>query len=53
MILQVHDELVFNVKKDEMERLQKMVTEEMEAAYRGHGSMTISVGIGNNWFEAH
>ena len=53
MILQVHDELVFNVKKDEMERLQKMVTEEMEAAYRGHVSMTISVGIGNNWFEAH
>ncbi|MDE6543093.1 MAG: DNA polymerase I [Muribaculaceae bacterium] len=53
MILQVHDELLFNVKPDELDRLQKMVTEEMTAAYSGKVSMTVSVGVGHNWLEAH
>ena len=53
MILQVHDELLFNVKPEELDRLQKIVTEEMTAAYRGKVPMTVSVGIGHNWLEAH
>lgn len=53
MILQVHDELLFNVKPDELEALQRMVVEEMSSAYRGKVAMTVSVGVGNNWLEAH
>lgn len=53
MILQVHDELVFNVKIDELDRLRTMVTEEMTGAYNGRVAMTVSIGVGHNWLEAH
>ncbi|MDE5935211.1 MAG: hypothetical protein K2G95_05510, partial [Muribaculaceae bacterium] len=53
MLLQVHDELLFNVKPDELASLQKMVVEEMSSAYKGKVPMTVSVGIGDNWLEAH
>lgn len=53
MILQVHDELLFNVKPDELEALQRMVVEEMSSAYNGKVAMTVSVGVGHNWLEAH
>ncbi|MDE7386544.1 MAG: DNA polymerase I [Muribaculaceae bacterium] len=53
MILQVHDELVFNVKPDELPRLQRLVTELMENAYHGRVRLEVSSGVASNWLEAH
>jgi DNA polymerase-1 len=53
MILQVHDELIFNVYPDELNQLQQMVVKEMSGAYRGAVSLDVSAGTGNNWLEAH
>ncbi|MCI9607817.1 MAG: DNA polymerase I [Muribaculaceae bacterium] len=53
MILQVHDELVFNVKPDELGRLQEIVVRDMENAYSGRVPLTVSSGTGKNWLEAH
>lgn len=53
MILQVHDELLFEVKLDELERLSKMVKEEMEAAWKLIVPIKVDMGSGNNWSEAH
>ena len=53
MILQVHDELVFNVKPDELPRLQQLVTELMENAYQGRVRLEVSSGVASNWLEAH
>ena len=53
MIMQVHDELVFNVKPDELNALKSLVIKGMENAYRGKVSLEVSAGIGKNWLEAH
>ncbi len=53
MILQVHDELVFNVVPDELETLTALVTSSMENAYRGTIPLSVGVGVGHNWLEAH
>lgn len=53
MIMQVHDELIFNVIPDELAHLQQLVTEEMEHAYKGLVPLTVSSGVGENWLEAH
>ncbi len=53
MILQVHDELLFEVKFDELERLSKMVKEEMEGAWKLIVPIKVDMGSGNNWAEAH
>lgn len=53
MILQVHDELVFNVYKPELEDIKKLVKEEMEAAAQLKVPLTVDMGLGNNWLEAH
>ncbi len=53
MIMQVHDELVFNVVPQELPRLQKIVVEEMEGAYSGKVKLEVSCGTGQNWLEAH
>lgn len=53
MIMQVHDELIFNVVPEELESMQKLVVEEMENAYRGRVPMTVSSGVAQNWLEAH
>lgn len=53
MILQVHDELIFNVKPEEAEELQLLVTELMEGAYSGKVPLKVSYGIANNWLDAH
>ena len=53
MIMQVHDELIFNVIPDELTRLQQIVTADMEAAYRGRVPLEVSAGVGTNWLEAH
>ena len=53
MILQVHDELVFEAHKDEVEELSKLVKEKMEGALPLEVPMLVEVGIGDNWLEAH
>jgi DNA polymerase-1 len=53
MILQVHDELLFDVHKDEVEALKKLVVEEMEKAMQLIVPIKAEVGIGENWLEAH
>ncbi len=53
MIVQVHDELVFNVKPDELDHLRALVASEMEHAYRGRVTLEVAAGVGSNWLEAH
>lgn len=53
MIMQVHDELIFDVVPDELSRLRDMVIEEMHASYRGIIPLDVSAGVGKNWLEAH
>ena len=53
MLLQVHDELVFDVPKTEVESLSAMVKEEMENAFSLDVPLVIDLGVGNNWLEAH
>jgi DNA polymerase-1 len=53
MILQVHDELIFEVLNDEFERLKEMVLFEMSNAVKLDIPLKVDWGIGNSWFEAH
>lgn len=54
MILQVHDELIFDAHKDELEQLKDLVISNMESALElGNVPVLVDSGIGNNWFEAH
>ena len=53
MILQVHDELNFNVPEVEVERLTTIVREEMESAFSLSVPLKVDIGIGSNWLEAH
>lgn len=53
MLLQVHDELVFDARLDELDALKAMVIEKMEAAVTLSVPMVAEVGTGNNWLEAH
>lgn len=53
MILQVHDELNFSVPVTEKERVEHIVIEEMEKAYRMHVPLKADCGWGKNWLEAH
>lgn len=53
MIMQVHDELNFDVFPDELERVQTIVKEEMEGAYHAKVPLVADCGSGKNWLEAH
>jgi DNA polymerase-1 len=53
MILQVHDELVFEVPEDELDVLRKMVKIKMENAIELTVPIKVEIGVGNNWLEAH
>jgi len=53
MILQVHDELVFDVPNDEIEQVSQIVTEEMLSALPLNIPIEVGVGVGKNWLEAH
>jgi DNA polymerase-1 len=53
MILQVHDELVFDVYKKEIEDLRAMVDEKMKNAIRLDVPVEIEISSGGNWLEAH
>ncbi len=53
MVLQVHDELVFDVPEAELEQLRALVVEEMEGAVALEVPLVVDVGVGKNWREAH
>lgn len=53
MILQVHDELNFSVLPEEKEKVQQIVIEEMENAYRMQVPLRADCGWGSNWLQAH
>ena len=53
MILQVHDELNFNIIPEELEYMKKMVVEEMENAAKLTVSLKTEIGVGENWLVAH
>ena len=53
MILQIHDELLFEFPKDEEDMLVPMVVNSMESAMDLSVPLVVDYGIGNNWFEAH
>lgn len=53
MIMQVHDELNFDVVPDELATLQSIVAEKMPAAYSGRVVLETESGVGANWLEAH
>lgn len=53
MILQVHDELNFDVLPSELDKVQHIVIEEMESVYQGNVRLTASHGTATNWLDAH
>ena len=53
MLLQVHDELVFDMHKSEKERTRKIVKEKMEKAVKLDVPIVVDLGVGDNWLEAH
>jgi DNA polymerase-1 len=53
LILQVHDELVFDVHTSEIEPMRKLIREEMEQAYLCEVPFLVDVNSGKNWLEAH
>jgi DNA polymerase-1 len=53
MLLQVHDELVFDVHKSELEEMKTLIKTEMENAYILEVPLDVDLGIGQDWLEAH
>ena len=53
MILQIHDELLFEFPEDEEDRLISIVVNSMEKAMRLKVPIIVDYGVGNNWYEAH
>ena len=53
LLLQVHDELVFDAHKEELEELKRLVREKMVGAADLAVPMVVDIGVGNNWLEAH
>ena len=53
MLLQVHDELVFDVLKTELDALTPLIRNEMESAHQLSVPLVVDISSGNNWLEAH
>jgi len=53
MLLQVHDELVFDVYKPELDTIKNLVKTEMENAYQLEVPLDVELGVGTDWLEAH
>ncbi len=52
MILQVHDELILNVKENELEIVKALVKEEMENVLKMSVTLEVDTNIGNTWYDA-
>ncbi|MCQ2136894.1 MAG: DNA polymerase, partial [Bacteroidales bacterium] len=53
MVLQIHDELVFDAVRSELEQLKKIVKEEMENVVELSVPLIVECNYGENWLEAH
>ncbi len=53
MLLQVHDELVFDVYKPELEHIKPLIKTEMESAFKLKVPLDVDLDVGDNWLEAH
>ena len=53
MVLQIHDELVFEAPQSEVEALKEMVVSEMEGVIKLSVPLTVECKDGKNWLEAH
>ena len=53
MLLQVHDELVFDAHKSEVEEITPIIRKEMEKAHELIVPLVVDISTGNNWLEAH
>ena len=53
LILQVHDELIFDTPINELEITKKLIKSNMENAYKLKVPLTVDLGVGENWLEAH
>ena len=53
IIMQVHDELVFEVAEDIVEEAKKIIPKIMSEAIKLHVPLVVDVGVGLNWDEAH
>ena len=52
MILQIHDELIFNVYKEEKDIVKKIIKDKMENAYKLSVPLSVDIEEGNNWYDA-
>ncbi|MBQ6323253.1 MAG: DNA polymerase I [Bacilli bacterium] len=52
MLIQVHDELVFNVVKDELDEVKDIVKDIMENTFKLRVPLKVDIAVGNNWYEA-
>ena len=52
MLIQVHDELIFNVYNEELEEVKKIVKDIMENTYKLSVPLKVDIETGNNWYEA-
>ena len=53
MLLQVHDELVFDLYRPEEKEVRALVAEKMQTAIELETPMEVEIGVGENWLEAH
>ena len=53
MVLQIHDELVFDAPEEEVETVVEIVRREMSSALDFGVPLEVSIGIGRNWLDAH
>jgi len=52
MLLQVHDELVFEVPPEEVERMRALVCDHMEGVVQLDVPLVVDIGVGDNWLDA-
>ena len=53
IIIQVHDELLLEVRENSMEAVKKLVVDKMEGAMKLNTPLKVDIGVGKNWLEAH
>ena len=53
MVLQIHDELLFDAPLDEVERVKEIVRREMTGALDFGVPLDVGIGVGSNWLDAH
>jgi DNA polymerase-1 len=53
MLLQVHDELVFEAPQEEVDKVTQMIKKKMENVVTLDVPLTVDIGVGDNWYEAH